>query len=173
LSDVVVELRAPRVVLSALVGAGLALAGVAMQSLLQNELADPYILGLSGGASVGAVASLTFLPGLTPGPAAAAGALGAALVVRLLASGPYDRTRLLLAGVAVSSVLASVTGLILVLAPASRVLRGTLHWLFGGLATVDWGALVAPAALVVAVYAWLQVRAERELKNIFFDANFQ
>jgi iron complex transport system permease protein len=160
-TEVVAELRAPRVVLAALVGAALAVAGLAMQSLLQNDLADPYVLGLSGGASAGAVTSLALAPGLAPGPAAGAGALGAALLVRWLARGPYDPARMLLAGVAVSSIGASATGLVLVLAPSSRLLRASTYWLFGGLGTPVWSALVPPAAFLAAAVAWMLARAER------------
>lgn len=155
------ELRAPRVALAGLVGAALAVAGVAMQAVLHNDLADPYVLGLSGGASAGAVASLALWPGLPPGPAAAAGATGAALVVRGLAAGPYDPTRLLLAGVAVGSILASATGMILVLAPASQLLRSATSWLFGGLGTPHASALIAPAIAVTAGTAWLWSQASR------------
>lgn len=157
----VAELRAPRVLLGGVVGAGLAVAGVAMQAVLHNELADPYVLGVSGGASLGAVASLAAWPGAPPGPAAAAGAATAALLVRGLARGPLDPTRLLLAGVALGSVLASATGAILVLAPASQLLRSSTSWLFGGLGTPRWPALGAPALAVVAATAWLSARASR------------
>jgi iron complex transport system permease protein len=157
----VAELRAPRVVLGGLVGASLAIAGVAMQAVLHNELADPYVLGVSGGASLGAVGSLALWPGLAPGPAAAGGAMAAALLVRGLARGPYDPTRLLLAGVAVGSVLASATGAILVLAPASQLLRSATGWLFGGLGTPPWPALIAPGVAVAAAAAWLSTQAGR------------
>lgn len=157
----VAELRAPRVILGGLVGAALAAAGVAMQAVLHNDLADPYVLGVSGGASVGAVASLAVLPGVAPGPAAAAGAAGAAVLVRALARGPYDPARLLLAGVAVGSVFASATGLILVLAPDAQLMRSSASWLFGGLGTPPWPALVVPALAVAAAAAWLTWRAEQ------------
>jgi len=155
------ELRAPRVLLGGLVGAALALAGVAMQAVLHNDLADPYVLGISGGASVGAVASLALCPGIAPGPAAAAGAAGAAVVVRALARGPHDPTRLLLAGVAVGSILGSATGLILVLAPDSNLLRSSTSWLFGGMGTPRWSALTAPAAVIAVAAAWLARQARR------------
>lgn len=155
------ELRAPRVVLGGLVGAALAAAGVAMQAVLYNDLADPYVLGISGGASAAAVASLALCPGLPPGPAAAVGAAGAAAIVRGLARGPHDPTRLLLAGVAVGSVLASATGMILVLAPASQLLRSATGWLFGGLGTPRWSALAVPAIAVIAGVAWLWSQATR------------
>jgi iron complex transport system permease protein len=155
------ELRAPRVLLGGLVGAALAAAGVAMQAVLHNDLADPYVLGISGGASAGAVASLALYPGLAPGPAAAAGAAGAVLLVRGLARGPYDPARLLLAGIAVGSILASATGLILVLAPDSQLLRSSTSWLFGGLGTPAWSALIAPAIVVGAGVTWLWWQAQR------------
>ena len=155
------ELRAPRVLLGGLVGAALAAAGVAMQAVLHNDLADPYVLGISGGASVGAVASLALCPGAPPGPAAAAGAAGAAILVRALARGPHDPTRLLLAGVAVGSIFASATGLILVLAPDSQLLRSATSWLFGGLGTPRWSQLIAPAAVVAGAVAWLWLQAQR------------
>ena len=157
----VAELRAPRVLLGGLVGAALAAAGVAMQAVLHNDLADPYVLGISGGASVGAVASLALCPGVAPGPAAAAGAAGAAVLVRALARGPHDPTRLLLAGVAVGSIFASATGLILVLAPDSQLLRSSTSWLFGGLGTPRWSALIMPGVVVAAAAAWLQLQAQR------------
>ena len=155
------ELRALRVLLGGLVGAALAVAGVAMQAVLHNDLADPYVLGISGGASVSAVGSLALWPGVAPGPAAAVGAAGAAALVRGLARGPHDPTRLLLAGVAVGSMLASATGLILVLAPDSQLLRSSTSWLFGGLGTPRWSALIAPAVAVAGAVAWLERRAER------------
>ncbi len=160
-SDIVTELRAPRVLLAGIVGASLALAGVAMQSLLRNDLADPYVLGLSGGASAGAVASLALWPGVPPGPLAAAGAGGAAALVQWLARGPYDPTRLLLSGVAVSSLLASTTGLVLVMSPEGRLLRGAMFWLFGGVGTPLWSALILPAGLLVFAVGWMLTRSER------------
>lgn len=159
--DLVLELRAPRVVLALLIGGSLALAGVAMQALLQNELADPYVLGLSGGASAGAVASLALWPGLPPGPAAALGAAGAAMLVRGIARGPFDSTRLLLGGIAVGSVLSSVTGLIVTLAPSFYLLRSTTFWLFGGVGTPQWTTLIVPSVvLLISAFTMLR-QAER------------
>jgi iron complex transport system permease protein len=159
-SDPVLALRAPRVLLAAIVGASLSVAGVAMQALLHNDLADPYVLGLSGGASAGAVTSLALWPGFPPGPAAAAGAASAAALVRALARRPHDPARLLLAGIAVSSVLASASGLVLVLAPADRLLRSATYWLFGGLGTPLWPALAVPAGLLALVATWMLRSAE-------------
>lgn len=158
---VLFELRAPRVALAAVVGASLAVAGVAMQTLLRNDLADPYVLGLSGGASVGAVVSLALAPGLPAGPAAAAGAAGTAALVRLVARGPHDPGRLILGGVAIGSLAASATGLILVLAPAGKLLRSATYWLFGGFGIPTWTSLAGPLLLLAIALAWMLARAER------------
>ena len=158
---IIASLRAPRVGLAALVGASLGLAGAVMQTLLRNDLAEPYVLGLSGGASVGAVLSLLLLPALPPGFLAAIGAGATALLVRGLAGEPYDRTRLLLAGVTLSSLLTSLTGLLLVLAPEDRLLRSASFWLFGGMGTPRVSLLAVPAVLLLVSFAWLAPRAER------------
>jgi iron complex transport system permease protein len=158
---IVASLRAPRVGLAALVGASLGLAGAIMQALLRNDLADPYVLGLSGGASVGAVVSLLVLPALPPGFLAALGAAGAAVLVRGLAGGPYDRTRLLLAGVTLSSLFSSLTGLLIILAPEERLLRSSYFWLFGGMGTPEASLLILPALLLVASVVLVVARAER------------
>jgi iron complex transport system permease protein len=159
--EVIATLRAPRVLLAALTGAELAVAGLAMQTVLRNELADPYVLGVAGGASAAAVASLAFFPGLPPGPAAAAGAAGATALVRSLAGRSPEGSRLILTGVAVGSLLASATGLVLVLAPSERLLRSAIFWLFGGLGTPDLGAALIPAAALGAACLWIHARSER------------
>jgi iron complex transport system permease protein len=161
--EIMTALRAPRVLLAAVVGGALALAGVCMQAVLRNPLADPYVLGMAGGASAGAVGSLALWPGLPPGPAAAAGAAAATAMVRALAPAraPYDPTRLLLAGVAVGAVLASATGLVLVLAPGDRLLRSTTFWLMGGFGTPSLAAVVVPGAVLLAAYPLLHRRSER------------
>jgi iron complex transport system permease protein len=158
---ILLALRAPRVLMVAILGASLALAGGVMQTLLRNDLADPYVLGLSGGASLGAVGSLAWLPGWPPGPAAALGAAGAAAVVRGLTRGSYRPERVLLGGIAVGSLLASITGAILLLAPGDRLLRSAMFWLFGGVGTPPPARLVIPALLLALALAWLARRAER------------
>lgn len=155
------DLRAPRALLAVLVGASLAIGGVAMQALLHNVLAEPYVLGLSGGASAGAVTALSLFPSVPAGLGAAAGAAGAAALVRGLARGSHDPARLVLAGVAVGSVLASATGLVLSLAPGERLLRSATFWLFGGLGTPLWPTLVAPGLLLICVGGWLVARGEQ------------
>jgi iron complex transport system permease protein len=159
--EILTTVRAPRVGLAALTGASLALAGVAMQAILRNDLADPYILGIAGGASAGAVGSLAIWPGLPPGPAAAVGAALATALCQLLGRGPHDPARLLLGGVAVSAVLASLTGLILVLAPGEHLLRSASYWLFGGFGTPAPAQLLVPAAVLVGGFLLLRWRAEQ------------
>jgi len=125
--------RAPRAARAArrLVGAALAIAGCVMQAVLHNELADPYVLGISGGASAAASPrSRCARPGAGAGGGGRRGRRGAG------GARPGARTArsdaLLLGGVAVGSILASATGAILVLAPASQLLRSSTSWLFGG-----------------------------------------
>lgn len=158
--DILWMLRAPRVALAALIGASLAVAGVAMQTLLQNDVAEPYVLGLSGGASMGAVVSLALWPALPPGAAAAAGAAGVAALVKGLAR-PYHPTRLLLTGISIGSLFASGTGLVLVLSPEGRLLRSATYWLFGGLGSPGWAALFLPLLVFVSAVFFLVARAER------------
>jgi iron complex transport system permease protein len=158
--EVLTVLRLPRVLLGAVTGGCLAVAGICMQTVLRNELADPYILGVAGGASAGAVASLALRPGWPPGPAAAAGAALATVVVRALGRG-HDPLRLLLGGVAVGAVLASITGLVLVLAPGEQLLRSATTWLFGGFGTPALASALAPALALAAGLVLLWRRAER------------
>jgi iron complex transport system permease protein len=163
--EIVAILRGPRVVLGAITGASLALAGIAMQTVLHNDLADPYVLGLAGGASAGAALSLALAPSLPPGPAAAGGATAATAIVRVLGAdrghAGADPARLILAGVAVGSMLASVTGLVVVLAPADRLLRSLTFWLFGGMGTPAARSLPLPAAILAGALGFMWMRAER------------
>jgi iron complex transport system permease protein len=160
------ELRAPRVLAAIAAGAALGLSGVAMQTVLRNPLADPYILGMSGGASLGAVLAAV---GAIPAPPALAGAVGAwiaAMLVGALSGGalrgggaplPQEEgtnDRLLLVGVAVSMLAGAFTTVALQLAPEAAGVRAALYWLAGGLggatlpsAAVTLGAVVLLGAL--------------------------
>jgi iron complex transport system permease protein len=131
------ELRVPRALTAFTTGATLALAGALMQVLLRNPLADPYILGVSGGASVVALgAMLLGLGGLWIDAGAAAGALGASLLVFALAHGRggWTPTRLLLTGVVVAAGCGAVVCLMLALGAESR-LRGMVFWMIGDLSS--------------------------------------
>jgi iron complex transport system permease protein len=153
---ILVELRLPRAVGAFACGGLLALAGALMQVLLRNPLADPYVLGISGGAAVGALLALLAGAAATMvGTAAFAGALAAMLSVFALAhgEGSWTQTRLLLTGVVVAAGSGAVVALILALAP-DQALRGMLFWLMGDAGQIDnpWPALaVLGAGLAVAL----------------------
>src|SRR5438477_532041 len=151
-SPIVWQLRLPRAVQAFLVGGALGVSGVALQALVRNPLADPFLLGLSGGAGLGAVAAIALdLPGPWALPLAAfVGALGAmALVYRLGLTGgaELDPRILLLGGVAVGAFAAAITTAIVSLAQATE-LRNAFLWLWGGFSGASWTTV-----LVILVYA--------------------
>ena len=149
---VLLQLRLPRVVLAALVGAGLAVAGAAYQGVFRNPLADPYLLGAAAGAGLGATLVIAYAPGQSLGPvgivplAAFVGALvgvGCALALGTAAGGSQSAT-LLLAGVAVASFLAAAQTL--VQQQNTDDLRAVYGWLLGQLGRAQWSdvGLVLP-----------------------------
>lgn len=151
--ELILALRAPRVLAAAGVGALLALAGLSLQVLLRNPLADPYVLGTSGGASVGALLALLAGASLWAGAgigALAAGALLLLLARSALASGDDASPRLILVGAMLAALFGAWATLLLMLTPDER-LRGAIFWLVGDLsAAQDNGACVAGAALLWA-----------------------
>ena len=155
-SDIVRSLRLPRAVLALLVGGALGLAGASLQALVRNPLADPFLLGLSGGAGLGAVLAIALhVTGPWALPLAAfVGALAAmALVYRLglVGGAALDPRVLILAGVAVGAFASAVTTAIVSLSEAAQ-LRNTFLWLWGGLSGASWDTV-----LVVCVYFPLPV----------------
>lgn len=164
----VVDLRLPRVLLAALVGGALALAGVLYQALFKNPLADPYILGVSSGAGLGATLAITVFGtsyvarGLGVPVGAFAGAMLTMLLVVRLASrrGRLDPTSLLLAGVAISYILSSLTSFVLVF--NRQTMSSVVFWMMGGLANRTWGH-VALLAVMLALGAIVPVLYSREL----------
>lgn len=152
------ELRLPRAANAFVTGALLGLAGALMQVLLRNPLADPYILGISGGASVGALLALTAGAGmLALHSAAFAGALLSMLLVFSLSHGrgSWDTTRLLLTGVVLAAGWGAVISLLLALGPDTR-LQGMLFWLMGDLGYTR-SALPGTLALLLLVPVALAV----------------
>jgi iron complex transport system permease protein len=142
---IVRQLRAPRALLAFVVGGCLAMTGATLQALVRNPLADPYLLGLSGGAGLGAVLAIALqLPGAWVVPAAAfIGALIAiGLVYRLalVAGSILDPRILLLAGVVVSAFAGALLGAVISLSPAAE-LRNAMLWLLGGFDAASWQAL--------------------------------
>ena len=168
--EIVTRLRLPRALAAFSVGGLLALAGALMQVLLRNPLADPYVLGLSGGAAVGALgAMLAGLSALAINFGATGGALFAIMLVFALARRDFARQqmfgaleaspRLLLTGVIMAAGWGAVITLMLTLAPEAK-LRGMLFWLMGDLNGAEsW----APALLVLAVALAVTYPAARDL----------
>src|ERR1700720_2092850 len=153
--QVIFELRLPRALNAFSPGGLLALAGVLMQGLLRNPLADPYVLGISGGAAVAALgAMLLGFGGLFIDWAAGIGALGATVLVFALAhaSGGWTPKRLLLNGVVVASGCTAIVSLMLALGHESR-LRGMLFWLMGDLSFSDFSPAALGILLVIGIFA--------------------
>ncbi|MGH2682964.1 MAG: FecCD family ABC transporter permease [Actinomycetota bacterium] len=156
------QLRIPRVLLAAVVGAALAAAGAVFQALFRNPLADPAIIGVSSGAALGAVAAIlatggAFAGGLLVPAMAFLGALGAGLLVyRLARVGPAVQVAtLLLAGIAVAALISAIMALVLTY--SGERIRSIYFWLLGGLSARGWeslGAAAPLAAVGVAAALW-------------------
>jgi len=170
LTDAIVwDLRLPRVLTGAAVGAGLALAGAVMQSLTRNPLADPYLLGLSSGASLGAVAVLVVGVGLLLPVAAFAGALAALVATLSLArvGGMLTPGRTVLAGLAVSQLAAAGTSFVIFWSATGDSYREILNWLLGSLAGATWQS-VAIAGVALAVVGTVLVASTIRLDAFAF-----
>jgi iron complex transport system permease protein len=155
-SAIVRELRLPRALAAFAVGGLLALSGALMQVLLRNPLADPYILGISGGAAVGALTAMVAGAAALVTPGALLGALASTLLVFSLARtgaerAPWTTTRLLLTGVVVAAGWGALIALLLTLAPDAQV-KGMLFWLIG-----DLGGAIAPAPALITLVVALAV----------------
>ncbi|HVH38745.1 MAG TPA: iron ABC transporter permease [Gemmatimonadaceae bacterium] len=158
-SAIVQGLRLPRVVLGAVVGAGLAASGTALQATLRNPLAEPYLLGVSGGAAVGAVLAVVVgvsMPSLVPLAAFAGAALAVLLVLVVArASGAYADPRvLLMAGVVVGAFCNAAIMVALATAPEESV-RGALWWMMGSVGDAQWSTVRSVSGYVVAGIALL------------------
>lgn len=167
-ANVLGQIRLPRVILAIIVGATLGMAGAAMQGLLRNPLADPGVLGVTGGAALGAVCVLYFglaasawfwLPG-----AAIIGALAALFIVYLLAGMQSSMLALILAGVAVSAITGALIAVALNFAPSLYAMQEIVFWLMGSLANrhVDHVVIALPLALI----GWLMMLS----RSRFLDA---
>lgn len=172
--DVIVwELRLPRALLAVVVGAGLALAGAGMQTLVRNPLADPFLLGISSGASVGATAVITTgaLAGLgiyAVSTGALLGAVASALLVWLVATaqGGLTPLRLVLSGVVLSSGLSAIASFLVFLSDDPRAANSVMFWMLGSVGGATWEKLWIPALLaallggaMLAIHRWLDALA--------------
>lgn len=168
-TTVVMTLRMPRVLFGALSGAALAVSGAALQSLFRNPLADPGIIGVSAGASTGAVGAIVLLPPLATAltawavPAAAfAGGLFATGLIYVLArpSAGGGTSRLLLVGIAIGAGFAALTGFFTFAADDDE-LQSVVFWQMGSLGAITWLKLAIAAPAVLAGVALLVVLARR------------
>ena len=168
LSATLLELRLGRACSAFVTGAALALAGVMMQALLRNPLADPYVLGISSGAAVGALAALLFMSALWVVDAAAlGGALAVSLILYFLARRDLagnvhgtggDSSTLLLTGVILASACMALVTLMLSIAPESR-LRGMVFWMIGDLSGTGWRTVPWVVLIGALWFARRQARA--------------
>ncbi len=179
---IVFDLRLPRILLGSLVGASLSVAGAGFQALLRNPLADPYVLGVSSGAALGAILSLILAPHaplLTPLAAfLGAGATIAAVYFLGRRGGQLDSSTLLLGGIITASFLSAVILFLMTTLP-SRDLRGMAFWLMGDLSTplpasLRWVFLVGLLAAIGAMYTTagdlnLMLTGEREAMHLGVD----
>lgn len=150
---IVWELRLPRVLTAAAVGAGLAVSGAVMQGLTRNSLADPYLLGLSSGASLGAVSVILLGLTIVLPFAAFLGALAALTATLLLANalGRITPTRTVLAGLAVSSLASAMTSFVIFWTVTGDSYREILSWLLGSLSGARWPAVAIAGTAIIVV----------------------
>jgi iron complex transport system permease protein len=154
--QIVWDFRTPRVLLACLVGAGLACTGATLQALVRNPLADPYVLGVSAGASLGAVVVLILgahaVGGASLSTSAFIGAMVSLIVVYLLGQvrGQLVAGRLILAGVALSYLLSAVTTYLIFQSPDPNGTRTALFWLLGTLGATKWSDLSIAVVVVLA-----------------------
>lgn len=163
---VIEQIRLPRILVGALVGVALGVAGATLQGLFRNPMADPGILGVSAGGAVGAVVAIatgmTNLFFLALPAFAFMGAIGASFLVYGIAAvgGRFSMTTLLLAGVALNAFLSAVVSAIIILVPDNEALREILFWLAGGLDSRAWEhvRIAAPPVLGGTAVALLMAR---------------
>ncbi len=154
--DVIWLIRAPRVILAVIVGGGLAVCGLVMQAIVKNPLADPYILGVSSGASLGATLAIMLGIGVyfgvySVGIMAFFGAMGASVLVLVIAHAKSKPTsmKLVLSGMAVSSIFSSFSSFIVFIANDKEGIQTITFWLMGSLAGANWQTLIIVACVVL------------------------
>ena len=165
--DIIWLLRLPRLVLAALVGMGLSVCGVIMQAVVKNPLADPYILGISSGASLGATAAILLGIGVALGEnfvgiAAFIGALAMSLGVLFISNlgGRSNSIKLLLGGMALSAVCGAFSSFIVYFANNKEGMQSIAYWMMGSFAGAKWENLmiIAPIVILAVLFLWTQSR---------------
>ena len=165
--DVVWLIRFPRVLLAAAVGMALSICGVVMQAVVKNPLADPYVLGVSSGAYLGAALAIMLGVGSALGDNAVgilafAGAVMASFAVLFISGmgGRSNAGKLILAGMAVSSVCAAFANFIIYIVQDKNATAEITYWSMGSLASADWDniRILLPMILVISAVFWSQYR---------------
>ena len=165
--DIIWLLRLPRLVLAALVGMGLSVCGVIMQAVVKNPLADPYILGISSGASLGATAAILLGIGVALGEnfvgiAAFIGAFAMSLGVLFISNlgGRSNSIKLLLGGMALSAVCGAFSSFIVYFANNKEGMQSIAYWMMGSFAGAKWEtlAVIGPIVLLAVLFLWTQSR---------------
>ena len=158
--SIIWRLYLPRALLGVIVGAGLAMVGVVMQAMVQNPLADPYILGISSGASLGATFAILMGATVLPGTIFASfgvqafafiGAIASSILVFILSAigGKMTTTKLVLSGVIISSLCGAISNLIVYLEPDAEGMRSLTFWLMGSLSTIDFDTTIQCGVAVI------------------------
>ena len=161
LHDIVIYIRLPRLILAVGVGIGLAVCGVVMQAIVKNPLADPYILGVSSGASLGATVAImlgfgTIFGSNFVGIMGCLGAFTVSILVMMVANigSRSNSVKLLLAGMALSSVCSAFSSFVVYFANDSEGMMSVTFWLMGSLASADWKSIAVILPIVVLCSAF-------------------
>ena len=159
MDGIVWGMRFPKVIVAACVGGGLSLVGIMMQAMTKNSLADPYILGVSSGASTGATAvillgSIPLIGDSSVQMGAFLGAMISALLVFVLAgsSGRFHPTTLVLSGTAVSAIFAAFTNVLIFMSPDKQKVSSAMFWMTGSFASAEWIDVLPAVCSLLAVF---------------------
>ncbi|MBB6630784.1 FecCD family ABC transporter permease [Clostridium algidicarnis] len=167
LHDIVWFIRLPRIILAVAVGIGLSVSGVVMQAIVRNPLADPYILGISSGASLGATLAImlgvgTFFGSNYVGISGFIGAFTISILVLVLANvnGRSNSTKLLLSGMALSSVCSAFSSFIIYFSDNREGMQNITYWLMGSLAGAKWESIriILPIVILATLFFITQYR---------------
>lgn len=165
--NIVLYLRIPRAILEALIGASLTISGVGMQAFTKNPISEPYVLGISSGASAGAVLAIVWgvsLPWAGKLSISAGAFIGAMISITAVyniarSSGEIAPIRLILVGVAVSAIFSAFTNFVVYTAPQDAQVREATFWMLGGLGNAEWSSLVVPAVVLIPAFIIMMLLA--------------